>query len=55
MATIIDLEVQRLVSEGYRMAKMVLREHNDQLDKLAHALLEREQLDRAAFEQLLRA
>ena len=55
MVTIIGLEVQRLVSEGYRMAKTVLREHNDQLDKLAHALLEREQLDRAAFEQLLRA
>jgi cell division protease FtsH len=55
MATIIDLEVQRLVSEGYRMAKTVLREHNDQLDRLAQALLEGEQLDRAAFEQLLRA
>jgi ATP-dependent Zn protease len=55
MATIIDLEVQRLVSEGYQMAKTVLREHNDQLDRLAHALLEREQLNRAAFEQLLHA
>jgi cell division protease FtsH len=55
MATVIDLEVQRLVSEGYRMAKAVLREHHDQLDRLAQALLERERLDRAAFEQLLRA
>ncbi len=55
MATIIDLEVQRLVSEGYQMAKTVLSEHNDQLDRLAHALLEHEHLDRAAFEHLLRA
>lgn len=53
IATIIDLEVQCLVSEGYQMAKTVLSEHNDQLDRLEHALLEREQLDRAAFEQLL--
>jgi cell division protease FtsH len=54
MATLIDLEVQRLLSEGYQMAKTVLSEHYDQLDRLAHALLEREQLDRAAFEQLVR-
>ncbi len=54
LATIIDLEVQGLVSEGYRMVKTVLREHNDQLDRLAQALLERKQLDRAAFEQRLR-
>jgi ATP-dependent Zn protease len=33
----------------------VLSEHYDQLDRLAHALLEREQLDRAAFEQLASA
>ena len=35
-------------------SKMVLSEHYDQLDRLAHALLEHEQLDRAAFEQLVR-
>ncbi len=55
MATMIDLEVQRLLSEGYHMAKAVLSEHYDQLDRLAHALLEREQLDRAAFKQLASA
>src|SRR6266699_2607374 len=32
LATLIDLEVQRLLSEGYQMAKMVLTEHDDQLD-----------------------
>jgi len=54
MATLIDLEMQHLLSEGYHMAKTVLSEHYDQLDRLAHALLEHEQLDRAAFEQLVR-
>ncbi len=54
MATMIDLEMQHLLSEGYQMAKMVLSEYYDQLDRLAHALLEHEQLDRAAFEQLVR-
>ena len=55
MATMIDQEVQRLLSEGYRIAKMVLSEHDDQLNRLALALMEREQLDRAAFEQLVSA
>jgi ATP-dependent metalloprotease FtsH len=55
MATVIDLEVQRLLSEGYQAAKALLREHHDQLDRLALALMEREQLDRAAFEQLVSA
>src|SRR5262249_16082596 len=53
MATLIDLEVQRLLIEGYEMAKKVLSEHDIQLDRLALALMEREQLDRAAFEQLV--
>jgi len=55
MATLIDLEVQRLLNEGYEMAKKALSEHDVQLDSLALALMEREQLDRAAFEQLVGA
>ncbi len=55
MATLIDLEVQRLLSEGYQAARALLSEHRDQLNRLALALMEREQLDRAAFEQLLGA
>jgi cell division protease FtsH len=55
MATVIDLEVQRLLGEGYQRAKTLLSEHHDQLDRLARALMEREQLDRAAFEQLVNA
>src|SRR3989440_424748 len=54
MATVIDLEMQHLLSEGYHMAKTVLSEHYDQLDRLAHALLEHEQLDCSGVEGLVR-
>jgi ATP-dependent metalloprotease FtsH len=53
MAGTIDLEVQRIIQEGYDMARSILREHNDQLVKLADALMEREQLDRKQFETLI--
>src|SRR5713101_6719034 len=55
MVTLIDQEVQLLLSEGYQIAKTLLSEHYDQLNRLALALMEREQLDRAAFEQLVSA
>ncbi|HEX6554128.1 MAG TPA: ATP-dependent zinc metalloprotease FtsH [Ktedonobacteraceae bacterium] len=53
MATLIDLEVQRLLNECYQAARALLSEHREQLERLALALMEREQLDRAAFEQLV--
>ncbi len=49
MASTIDAEVQRILNEGYAMARDILREHADQLEKLAAALLEHEQLDRQQF------
>jgi cell division protease FtsH len=52
MANIIDAEVQRIIQEGYAMARTILREHYDQLTKLADALLQYEQLDRKQFEAL---
>jgi ATP-dependent metalloprotease FtsH len=52
MAAIIDAEVQRILNEGYDMARTILREHHDQLEKLAAALMEHEQLDRKQFESL---
>lgn len=54
MATLIDLEVQRLLSEGYQMARTILSEYFYQLASLAQALMEHEQLDRSVFENLLR-
>ncbi len=53
MANTIDAEVQRIISEGYAMARAILQEHYDQLTKLADALLEHEQLDRKQFETLV--
>ncbi len=53
MASLIDREVQRILHEGYEMACDLLREHYDQLTKLADALMTLEQLDRKQFEALL--
>ncbi len=54
MATLIDLEIQHLLSDGYQTARTILSEHYEQLGRLARALMEQEQLDRAGFEKLLR-
>src|SRR5947209_10562795 len=53
MATLIDSEVQRILNEGYQMARALLSENHDQLARLANVLMEREQLDRKQFEALL--
>ncbi len=53
MASLIDREVQRILREGYEIARGVLTLHNDQLTKLADALMAQEQLDRKQFEALL--
>jgi cell division protease FtsH len=53
MATLIDFEVQQILKQGYEMARTILKEHCDQLTKLAEVLMEREQLDRKQFENLL--
>ena len=53
MANTIDAEVQRILNEGYELARTILREHNAQLTRLAGALLEHEQLDRKQFEVLM--
>jgi len=41
----IDEEVRRIVEEQYAIAKAVVVENRDKLERLAHALLERETLD----------
>jgi cell division protease FtsH len=53
MTALIDSEVQRILHQGYEMARVLLREHNDQLNKLASELMTKEQLDRKQFEALL--
>ena len=53
MASLVDREVLRILHEGYEMARTLLREHSDQLTRLADALISQEQLDRKQFEALL--
>jgi cell division protease FtsH len=42
---LVDEEVRRIVDDCYAEAVTTLREHRDELDRLAHALLQRETLD----------
>jgi cell division protease FtsH len=42
---LVDEEVRRIVEECYGEAVATLTEHRDQLDTLAHTLLDRENLD----------
>jgi cell division protease FtsH len=42
---LIDAEIRRIVDECYLQAMQTLQEHRDQLDRLAHSLLDRESLD----------
>jgi cell division protease FtsH len=53
LAAVVNSEVQRILREGYEMARIIVREHYDQLTSLADALLANEQLDRKQFEGLL--
>ncbi|MGZ3618252.1 MAG: ATP-dependent zinc metalloprotease FtsH [Ktedonobacteraceae bacterium] len=53
MASLVDREVQRILQQGYEMAREVLSTHSGQLDRLAEALISQEQLDRKQFEALL--
>ena len=52
---IIDAEVQRLVTEQYEKAQMVLREHRGALEILAKELLEQETVDGSAVRAALDA
>jgi cell division protease FtsH len=53
MIGLVDREVKKILDEGHEMARSILREHFDQLERLADALMEREQLGRSEFEALL--
>ena len=53
MATVVDCEIKKILDEGYAMAQCILEEQFDQLQRLADALMEREQLSRFEFEELL--
>jgi cell division protease FtsH len=52
-AKLIDEEVQRMLREAEERAYRLLQEHRADLDRLAEALLEREELDRDDVAKLL--
>ena len=55
LAVTVDREIKKLVDEAHTMARRILEEHFGQLQLLADALMEHEQLDRTAFEALMQA
>ena len=53
VATLIDDEISKLLSNAQKQAKDILTEHIDKLHKLAKCLLEREKIDGDEFKQLM--
>ena len=53
-ATLIDEEVQQLIAERYQYAQHLLSEHQEELERVAHALLERESLDEQQLKRLIK-
>jgi cell division protease FtsH len=50
----VDDEVRRIVSEGNEHAKTLLREHIEMLHGIAEQLLEKEVLDGAQIDEIIR-
>jgi cell division protease FtsH len=49
----IDDEIRRIVEQGRERARGILRDHREQLDRVAEILIRRETLERSEFEALL--
>ena len=54
-AELIDDEVHRIISEAYDSSQSILVSRHSQLERIAHELIEKETLDRAALEELIRS
>ena len=52
-ARVIDREIKKLIEEAYVRTKLLLKEHRDQLERLATALLEKEVLEGDEVKKLL--
>ena len=50
----IDREVRRYIDEAYQACRKIIVEHRDKLDLIAEALLERETLNAAELEELMK-
>ena len=50
----IDREVRRYIEEAYEACRVIITENRDKLDLIANALLERETLNAAELEELMK-
>lgn len=55
MGSKIDMEVARIIDEGFQEAKRILKAHRKELDAVAKELLVKETLDRDEFEKIVGA
>lgn len=53
-AETIDSLMRKMVEEQYSRAKRIITEHRDELDRLAHSLLEYEMLDREDIDKVIK-
>ena len=53
VAAEIDGEIRELIDTSYENAKQILLSHRDQLDKVAHYLMEHEKIDGEDFYKLM--
>jgi cell division protease FtsH len=53
-AALIDEEVQQLIGERYTYVQQLLSQHHQELERLAHALLEQESLDEQQLNRLVK-
>ena len=49
----IDQEIKRIVDERYELAKQLLSENRDMLEKISKELLDKETIDEKEFEELM--
>lgn len=50
----VDIEIKRLIEEGYKQALVILKKNKDKLDLVADQLLEKETLEGEEFEKLMK-
>lgn len=53
IAAVIDMEVKRIIDDGYNRAKSILQEHIEKLHRVATVLLEKEKIEGEEFEQIM--
>ena len=53
IAAVIDIEVKRIIDNGYNRAKTILEQHVDKLHKVASVLLEKEKIEAEEFEAIM--